>query len=199
MSSADIGHVERDLRLTLFHLNGAQRESAADPLERVPSGPQMSCYRPFRHIKAFRQLSRCLWHVAILALLRAESGLIEILTPFEEGLGLLADNAFAVGMAERASNRGLDFLVLHRRVGRCDSIRPSDPAIGREVARGAGDASFLIGEARFWIVDFRCVNISILERLGLVADIALPTIFLAMPGIKRPRINPGAEMRRGSL
>src|SRR6266700_6079398 len=141
MSSADIGHVERDLRLTLFCLNGVQRKSAADPLERVPSGPQMSRYLPLRHIKAFRQLSRCLWHMAILALLRAELGLIEILTPFEKGLGLLAHNAFAVGVAERTSNRGLDFLILQRCVGRCDIVRPPDLAIGRQVARGAGDAS----------------------------------------------------------
>src|SRR6266568_2148852 len=110
----------------------------------MAAGQQMPRRSPFRHVEIFGQLAHRLGHVAILAMLPAERRLVEILSPFEEGLGLFADDTRAHRMAIRAGSRGSNGLVNYRFVGRVNRIRPPDLPLGREMTRSTGNTSFLM-------------------------------------------------------
>src|SRR5215470_10931293 len=100
--------------------------------------PQMPRYRTFRHIEVFRSFPNRARHMAILALLAPQSRVVEVFSPFEEGLGLFADDAFPQAVTVSAHPGTLDIGVRDRWMRCIHRVRPSDLSLGGKVATGTG-------------------------------------------------------------
>src|ERR1700675_4479864 len=119
----------------------------------------MSRHHSFPHWVIFGKLAHGPRHVAVLAMLGAQPRLVEVITPFEKGLILLADDTRALRMAICARSRCFDALVNHRCVRRVNSIRPPYFPLGGKVARGAGNASLLEVVTGFGRIDLGASDI----------------------------------------
>ncbi len=95
MTSGDVDDVElkrRSSRLRLIRRNDSEIEALRNASERVVAGPQMPRRNSQRLAVRFCQASNRARHVAILAVLLAETGIVEVIPPLVKRLRLLADH-----------------------------------------------------------------------------------------------------------
>src|SRR5262249_61002249 len=102
--------------------------------------PEVSRHGPDRHVKVLRHLPEGSQHVAVLTGLAPEAGLVEVVAPLEEGLGLLPDHAYPKGVTGRTHGRGLHSRLDDRLVRRPHLVRASHLAARRQKTTGTRQA-----------------------------------------------------------
>src|SRR5712691_1561445 len=163
----------------------------------MTTSPQMSGDRSDRDVKVFRELAQRAKHVAILAVLATQPGLVKILTPFEERLGLLAHHPLTQGVAVGTHGRCVDSGVCHCWVRCRDVIGSSNGAIRRQMATRTGQPpTLLLLGAPLRLGDLGRLDIRELEGLREMANVAGTPFFFDGPAMRGEWVNTGEGVQR---
>src|SRR5215467_9444986 len=139
----------------------------------MAAGPEVTRSGAQRDVELLRQLAMSLEHVAVLAMLPAQTRLEEIVAPLEERLRLLAGDALTEGMTVGAHGRRLNPCVPNRGMWGLDIIRTANLSVGRQMAARAGESTdFFRLRSGLRLGDLRNIHIWDLERLREMTDVA---------------------------